>query len=242
MPTVLVIDDDPMIADAIDALVPVAWNILAALDGLAGLDIVRQRVREHCPLDLVILDIDLPGMDGFDTCILLRAVAPQLAIIPFTHLCDDRRIPRYMTELSCVPPLYKGTAPQLVEQSIQAALCQPARIPAQSPNAVFERLLEKAVETEARMRATRAIRAGLFATDTIARLGLHQMLAAVEGLAVVAAVSDRFVAGQVFAQGRVDVLLAPAADYQIVRLLSRTLGIPALFLARTLKDARTLPP
>ena len=53
MPTLLVIDDDPVIAETIGSLMPAAWTVLAALDGLAGLDIVRQRVSDHCPLEIL---------------------------------------------------------------------------------------------------------------------------------------------------------------------------------------------
>jgi DNA-binding NarL/FixJ family response regulator len=242
MPTVLVIDDDPLIAEVIVAVVSSEWSVLAALDGLAGLDIIRQRLSDHQPLDLVILDIDLPGLDGFDTCILLRVVAPSLTIIPFTHLCDDRRVPQYMTELSCAPPLYKGVAPQVLRQSIQAVLAQPTVAPAQPPSAVFQRLLEKAIEAEARARATQAVRVGLFATDMIERLGVHQLLVMADGIAVVAVEAERAMAGEIFRQGRVDVLIAPATDEQAVRELSQSIGIPALLLARTLKDAHTLAP
>jgi DNA-binding NarL/FixJ family response regulator len=242
LPTILVIDDDPLIADVITAIVPSEWSVLAALDGLAGLDIVRQRVSDQQPLDLVILDIELPGMDGFDTCILLRAVAPQVAIIPFTHLRDDRRILPYMTELACAPPLYKGVGPQVLRQSIQAALAQAIAVPAQPPSAVFERLLEKAAEAEVRARATGDVRVGLFATDMIERLGVHQLLVMADGIAVVAVEAERAMAGDIFRQGQVDVLMAPAVDEQAVCELSQTTGIPALLLARTLKDAHILAP
>lgn len=41
----------------------------------------------------------------------LRAAAPALPIVPFTRLRDDTRLPRYMDELHCAPPLYKGISP-----------------------------------------------------------------------------------------------------------------------------------
>ncbi len=69
MPTVLVVEDDPAILDAI------AYNleadghaVLRAADGVAGLESAR---AEHP--DLVVLDVMLPRMSGLDVCRVLRA-------------------------------------------------------------------------------------------------------------------------------------------------------------------------
>jgi DNA-binding response OmpR family regulator len=67
MPTVLVIEDDKGIADAVAyTLKQEGFGVTVRYDGRAGLD----GFYEHCP-DLVLLDILLPGMHGFD---LLRAL------------------------------------------------------------------------------------------------------------------------------------------------------------------------
>src|SRR5689334_14012794 len=122
MTTIQVIDDDPFIAEIIKALLPPEWRILSALDGLDGLDMVRSSMAKGQPPDLLILDIDLPYLDGFDTCILLRNIAPDLIVVPYTNLRNDPRVPKYMTELHCVPPLYKDMPPELLLGSIHAAL------------------------------------------------------------------------------------------------------------------------
>ena len=80
MNTLLVIDDDPLIADIIQALDP-NWEVLSARDGLRGLDMLRHRVAAEQPPDLIILDIQMPGFDGYDTCILIRAIAPTIPIV-----------------------------------------------------------------------------------------------------------------------------------------------------------------
>jgi two-component system, OmpR family, alkaline phosphatase synthesis response regulator PhoP len=66
--TILVIDDEPQIADLCrDYLVAAGFDVLTAGDGPRGLALAR---RERP--DLVVLDLMLPGMDGLDVCRELR--------------------------------------------------------------------------------------------------------------------------------------------------------------------------
>jgi len=62
--TLLVIDDEPEIVRLLDYhLTKVGYVVITAKDGEQGLDAVRR----HRP-DLVLLDVMLPGMDGWDLC------------------------------------------------------------------------------------------------------------------------------------------------------------------------------
>ncbi len=64
----LVIDDEPNIAALLsETLAGEGFEVQIAADGMAAL----RRAREHAP-DLVILDIGLPGLDGFEVCRALR--------------------------------------------------------------------------------------------------------------------------------------------------------------------------
>ena len=72
MPIVLVVEDDSAILDA------VAYNIgrdghevLTAADGVAGLEVARERKP-----DAIVLDVMLPRMSGLDVCRILRAESP----------------------------------------------------------------------------------------------------------------------------------------------------------------------
>jgi len=71
MANILIIEDEPDIADFIRrGLSLKGYDVLVAPSGERGLD----TAREH-PLDLVILDLMLPGMDGVEVCRLLRKEA-----------------------------------------------------------------------------------------------------------------------------------------------------------------------
>jgi signal transduction histidine kinase/PAS domain-containing protein len=84
---VLVIDDNPAAATAMQRLVKVLGGECAvAYDGEGGLS----QVREFRP-DVVILDIGMPGIDGYETCRRIRAeFGPDLLVVALTGWGQDR--------------------------------------------------------------------------------------------------------------------------------------------------------
>jgi len=240
MTTILVIDDDPQIAQLLYAVSP-GWTIHAALDGISGLDLARQFIAEGQVVDLVVLDIDMPDLDGFDTCLLLRDIASDVSIVPFTNLRNDRRVPRYMNELQCAAPIYKGISPTLLSRGMHAALNHAAARPLQR-DAVFERLLEKALEAEehARVQRARYLQVALFATAVVERLGLQHLLQTLDGVTTTV-VETTAAALSLFVRSRpITLLVAPSSDYDRLLSVHQNLPIPTLFVAGTLKDANAL--
>lgn len=67
--SVLIIDDDPVLRDLLgDQLRGVGYRVLAAPNGAVGLD-----TAAHANPDLVVLDVMMPGLDGWGVCERLRA-------------------------------------------------------------------------------------------------------------------------------------------------------------------------
>ncbi len=86
--TILVIDDDPVIRlMTTEALLGAGYTILEAESAEDGLALFGNQ-----PIDLVLLDVMLPGMDGFRACSLLRG-QPRGADVPIIVMTglDDRR-------------------------------------------------------------------------------------------------------------------------------------------------------
>ncbi len=74
---ILVIEDDPATSRLVDySLRHEGYQVICAANGLEGI----RKVRTEAP-DLVILDVMLPGMDGFEICHRLRA-EPATAGLP----------------------------------------------------------------------------------------------------------------------------------------------------------------
>jgi two-component system alkaline phosphatase synthesis response regulator PhoP len=75
--SILVIDDEPSIGRVVQfKLQQEGFKVRVATDGLEGL----AYMKEEKP-DLILLDLMMPGMDGFEVCRRLRA-APETVATP----------------------------------------------------------------------------------------------------------------------------------------------------------------
>lgn len=86
MPTILVIEDDRLIIEPVArALKSANYTVLTAMNGLDGL----QAALNQRP-DLVILDIMLPGLDGWEVCkgIRQKSVVPILMLTALSEEID----------------------------------------------------------------------------------------------------------------------------------------------------------
>ena len=67
-PKVLVVEDEPALLDTLEYnLTKQGYTVVLAKDGLTALTVARQNKP-----DLILLDVMLPGMDGFEVCRILR--------------------------------------------------------------------------------------------------------------------------------------------------------------------------
>jgi len=84
--TILVVEDDPIIRQTVKyALTRAGFTVHAAAEGASALELAA-RVEP----DLVLLDLMLPGMDGYEIAARLRATDRDTAIIMVTALDADR--------------------------------------------------------------------------------------------------------------------------------------------------------
>ncbi len=84
--TVLVVDDETNIRELIkDNLEEENYRVFTANDGLSALDMVDK----HKP-DLVILDIMMPEMDGWEVCKTIRDRGEEIKILMLTAKSSSR--------------------------------------------------------------------------------------------------------------------------------------------------------
>lgn len=86
--SILIIDDEPIARDSLLALLgSEGYRLLTAENGIEGLQIL-----EKTAIDMVLLDIMLPGINGFDVCRRIRNT-PNLAELPIVMITalDDRQ-------------------------------------------------------------------------------------------------------------------------------------------------------
>ena len=82
---ILIVDDEPPIRRFLrTALAAQDYRVEEAGDGEAALDFLKRN-----PVDLVILDLGLPGMDGLEVVRLLRAEGKSVPIIILSSRDDE---------------------------------------------------------------------------------------------------------------------------------------------------------
>jgi PAS domain S-box-containing protein len=86
-PLVLVVDDTPEILTLIHALLRSSYKVKSAANGSKGLQIARS---EPAP-ELILLDIMMPGMDGYEVCTQLKE-DPKTRDIPVIFLTSKSDI------------------------------------------------------------------------------------------------------------------------------------------------------
>jgi len=86
---VLIVDDSPVIRDLVtEVLTTVGLDVTAAHDGSEGF----RRVEEAEP-DLVLSDVEMPSMDGFELLRRIRERSPRLPVVMLTTRAsaEDRK-------------------------------------------------------------------------------------------------------------------------------------------------------
>jgi DNA-binding response OmpR family regulator len=116
MPRVLLVDDDPSIRDGLELGLRRQGHQLATSatgeDGLA-------QIATFAP-EIVVLDLMLPGMDGFEVCRRVRATV-AIPIIMFTARGDDLDIVSGL-EAGADDYVVKPVQPRVLDARIRAVL------------------------------------------------------------------------------------------------------------------------
>jgi two-component system nitrogen regulation response regulator NtrX len=75
--TILIADDEPGIRSSLQKLLEFeGYRVVLAEDGARALDVLRDR-----PVDLVLLDIKMPGLDGLEVLSQIHRDLPQLPVV-----------------------------------------------------------------------------------------------------------------------------------------------------------------
>ena len=84
MKRILIVEDDPMVADVIgDIVATLGFESMWASSGVDVFDRL-----EEMEFDLVIMDLELPAMNGFDVACRLKRMDPGVRILFSTGYSD----------------------------------------------------------------------------------------------------------------------------------------------------------
>jgi two-component system, OmpR family, response regulator MprA len=85
---ILVVDDEPALRSSLERALGLDRHVVElAGDGLEALDRLA-----HAPVDAVVLDVSMPGLDGLEVCRRLRAAGDRTPVLMLTarDAIDDR--------------------------------------------------------------------------------------------------------------------------------------------------------
>ena len=122
MPKVLVVDDEFLLRTMLkDALEEAGYTVVLAGDGEAAIACAKAESP-----DCIVLDIMMPGLDGYETCAALKA-EPNLAAIPVLLISatTDLRVIDRAEQVGATTVLPKPVPIEQLEQALILALNPP---------------------------------------------------------------------------------------------------------------------
>ncbi len=88
--SVLIFEDNPLLRESISSLITLKddWQLKGAYENVLS---VREHLVEHNP-DLILMDIDMPGMNGIEAVAQIRASNATVPIIMLTVFDDNTHV------------------------------------------------------------------------------------------------------------------------------------------------------
>jgi DNA-binding response OmpR family regulator len=134
MPAVLVVDDDPSLRSLAQIILEhQGYRVLVAEGGPQALQIAQ---ADPGPIDLLVTDLVMPGMDGAELGRQLRALRPAMRVLYITalavaNLAGHTVVLNRIVLDPDVPILVKPFSIEALEQTVRDVLDRaPAHVPA----------------------------------------------------------------------------------------------------------------
>jgi DNA-binding NarL/FixJ family response regulator len=85
---ILIVDAFPAVRKALRGLLETRLRSVVCIEASNGLDAIAK--TEASSPDLIILDLGMPGMNGFEAATVLQKMKPKVPLFMFTsHACPD---------------------------------------------------------------------------------------------------------------------------------------------------------
>jgi CheY-like chemotaxis protein len=120
--TILIVDDESMVLEIGTEMVSkMGYRTLAAQNGEEAVALFREQASE---IDLVILDLIMPGVSGVDTYDRLKAVNPEVKVLVASGYSIDSQA-RALMDKGCNGFIQKPYSLETLSKKIDALLCEP---------------------------------------------------------------------------------------------------------------------
>lgn len=120
--TILVVDDQELNLTLLNAILAKKYNILEARNGLKAVTIVE---NNRDSIDLILLDIIMPVMDGFDTIKRLKelSILGKIPIILISTDCSKENVVRGF-DYGITDVIKKPFDPYLVVERVEHTIAE----------------------------------------------------------------------------------------------------------------------
>jgi DNA-binding NtrC family response regulator len=113
---VLVVDDEPEVRATLQEMLRGAYDVRLAVDGASALEAVATD-----PPDVVLLDVQMPGLNGIDVLAAIRAIDPGIKLIMVTGV-TRQQVAIEAFQHGVFDYIGKPVDPAYLELSIETAL------------------------------------------------------------------------------------------------------------------------
>lgn len=118
--TVAIADDHSLLRSALAKLINTFENYAIVIEADNGKDL-RNKIQDQAIPDIVMLDINMPEMDGFETTQWLHKSYPQIKILALSMLSDEKSIIK-MFRLGAKGYLLKNTDPEELKKALDSLM------------------------------------------------------------------------------------------------------------------------
>ena len=139
---VAIVDDQEVVRVGLAAILSSADDIEVVLEGETGQDAVTA-ARTHADLDVIMVDIRMPGLDGLAATALIRDLRPELAVIVLTTFGEDDYVIRALEAGASGFLLKRASRTELIS-AVRAAAAGDAVLSPEITRLVVRRSLESA--------------------------------------------------------------------------------------------------
>ncbi len=91
-PSILIVDDEKLICMTLERMLSSDYTVYKASNGQEGLDIISRNGK----IDIVLSDIIMPVMDGFEMIETVRSENPDMIIIAMTAIYSGENVTKVM--------------------------------------------------------------------------------------------------------------------------------------------------
>lgn len=115
---VAIADDHSLLRNALAKLIGTFEGYTVIFEADNGKDL-RNKIMQHVVPDIVLLDVNMPEMDGFETTQWLHKNYPHIRILALSMLSDEKTIIK-MFRLGAKGYLLKNTDPSELKQALDS--------------------------------------------------------------------------------------------------------------------------